>query len=217
MNTKSIISAGWRAVVFLGLLALVAFGLSGCATGNTPSAAQTTSVAAAEQAVPDTLVLREGDTVKVAFPGSPNLDTTQMIRRDGKIVMPLIGEVAAAGLTPEKLQANLIQQYAPQISSKEVVVTVASSTFPVFVTGAVIRPGKVLSDHQLTALDAIMEAGGFDFTKANVKDVRIIRNENGVMKKYSVNLKRVLDGQQSHPFYLEPSDIVYVPERLVLF
>jgi protein involved in polysaccharide export with SLBB domain len=94
---------------------------------------------------------------------------------------------------------------------------VVASSFPVFVTGAVVHPGKILSDHPLTALDAVMEAGGFVLTTANLKDVRVIRNENGVMKKYSLNLKLLLDGKDSQPFYLEPSDIIFVPERFTFF
>ncbi len=92
-----------------------------------------------------------------------------------------------------------------------------SSSFPVFVTGAVVRPGKVLSDHPLTALEAVMEAGGFDYTTANTRAVKIIRNQDGVMKHYVVNLQRILDGKGGAPFYLQPDDIIYVSERFELF
>jgi polysaccharide export outer membrane protein len=196
-----------------GLLALVVVGLSGCQT--TPS--NTTEVASAT-AKNEGVFLRAGDTVKVAFPGSPNLDTTQPIRRDGKIVMPLVGEVMAEGLSPDTLQDKLIKLYEPQIGSKQVVVTLEASSFPVFVTGAVIHPGKILSDHAPTALEAVMEAGGFDLKTANMKMVKISRLEKGEMKHYVLNLKDALDGgKNTKPFYLKPNDIVYVPERLVVF
>ena len=155
--------------------------------------------------------------MKIAFPGSPTLDTTQQIRRDGKITLSLVGEVSAAGLTPDALQTNLIALYAPQISSKEVNVSLVSSSFPVFVNGAVIHPGKILSDHPLTALEAVMEAGGFNYNSANLKAVKIIRNEKGVMKNYQINLQEVLDGKSDKPSYLEPGDIIYVPERFQMF
>ncbi len=166
---------------------------------------------------PAVIVLREGDVLRISFPGSPTLDTTQQIRRDGKITLPLVGEVQAAGTTSEALQQDLVKLYAPQLSTKEVTVTVASSTFPVFVTGSVIRPGKVMSDHPITALDAIMEAGGFDYTKANLKAVRVIRHEGDRVENHTLNLKLVLDGKESKPFYLQPSDIVFVPERFSWF
>ncbi|MGH7954255.1 MAG: polysaccharide biosynthesis/export family protein, partial [Limisphaerales bacterium] len=163
------------------------------------------------------MVLREGDNLRVTFPGSPNLDTTQEIRRDGKITMPLIGEVQAAGMTPEDLQQDLIKRYAPQLSTSQITVTLLSSAFPVYVTGCVLHPGKILSNQPMTALEAVMEAGGFDYTTANMKSVRVIRNENGATKYYRINLKNRLDGSDTTQFYLKPSDIVYVPERFSLF
>jgi protein involved in polysaccharide export with SLBB domain len=85
------------------------------------------------------------------------------------------------------------------------------------VTGAVLRPGKVTSDHPLSALEAIMEAGGPDYTKANLKAVTVIRHEDGKTQNYTLNLRNVLKGQSAEPFYLKPSDIVYVPERFTWF
>ncbi|HEV2694559.1 MAG TPA: polysaccharide biosynthesis/export family protein [Verrucomicrobiae bacterium] len=194
-----------------GLLLASALAFTGCATN------ETTLPSAAGKEHTETVVLREGDSVKIDFPGSPNLDTTQQIRRDGKINLSLVGEVDAAGLTPDALQKKLIELYAPQISSKEINVSVAASTFPVFVSGAVIHPGKVLSDHPLTALEAVMEAGGYDATSANMSAVKVIRKENGKMKNYKINLQKVLDGSSDKPFYLEPGDILVVPERFQMF
>ena len=62
-----------------------------------------------------------------------------------------------------------------------------------------------------------MEAGGFDYAKANLKGVRIIRHEEGRVKNYTVNLKLALQGMQTELIYLKPSDIVYVPERFSWF
>jgi protein involved in polysaccharide export with SLBB domain len=64
-------------------------------------------------------------------------------------------------MTPSDMEKELVKLYASQLVSKEVSVTVVSSTFVVFVSGAVIRPGKIISDHPLSALEAIMEAGRF--------------------------------------------------------
>jgi len=179
------------AFFLFGLLLLVGAIVNGCTTSSNEKTMNPAAAMADQK--PDLIVLREGDVVKVSFPGSANLDASQPIRRDGKILLPLIGEVTAAGLTPEALQTNLSQLYAPQISTKQLIVTVVASSFPVFVTGAVV------------------------LTTANLKDVRVIRNENGVMKKYSLNLKLLLDGKDSQPFYLEPSDIIFVPERFTFF
>ena len=201
-------------VLLGGSLALALFVLPGCET----TASHQTNESASEEARVEGIVLRAGDGVKISFPGSPNLDTTQPIRRDGKIVMPLVGEVEAAGMTPEALQTKLIKLYAPQIASKEILVTIESSSFPVFVTGSVIHPGKILSDHPLTALEAVMEAGGFDYNSADMKAVKVSRMEKGEMKSYKLDLKQALEGgKNGRPFYLKPGDILFVPERLQIF
>jgi polysaccharide biosynthesis/export protein len=211
-NLIRLVSRGTMAYGGLVLAALFVF--SGCAT---PGQNSKDAGAASPAAHSEIIILREGDSVKVSFPGSPNLDTTQQIRRDGKIALQLVGDVQAAGLTPDQLQDSLIKLYAPQIATKQITVSVVSSEFPVYVTGAVVKPGKIMSDHPMTALEAVMEAGGFDYTTANMRSVRIIRNENGVMKHYTINLKRVLAGNGSDSFYLQPGDIIYVSERLQLF
>jgi polysaccharide export outer membrane protein len=161
----------------------------------------------------EALIFREGDTLKIAFPGSPNLDTTQQIRVDGKITLQLAGELSAIGLTPAELEKAIADKYGSQLLTKQVTVTVISSTIPVYVTGAVMHAQKVISDHPITALQAIMEAGGFDYTKANLKDVRVIRNEDGRQNTYLINMKEVLGGSKVDPFYMKPFDIIYVPER----
>ncbi len=161
--------------------------------------------------------LREGDVLKISFPGSPNLNNVQPIRPDGKINLALVGEVQAAGMTPEALQQKLMDLYASQLTSKEITVEVQSFSFPVYVTGAVLRPGKISTDHPITALEAIMEAGGPDYTKANLKNVKIIRQEGSQTKNYILDLKRVMDGKITEPFYLKPTDIIYVPEKFSWF
>ena len=196
------------------MLLLATFAFAGCQTDQFND---TSKQSVSAQTHTEKIVLREGDVLKISFPSSANLDTTQQIRRDGKISLPLVGEVDAAGMSPDELQDNLVKLYAPQISSKEVIVALESSSFPVFVTGCVIHPGKVLSDHPITALEAVMEVGGPDYTKANLKDVVVIRREGNIMKNYKVNLKAVLQGKQNEPFYLKPDDIVYVPERFSMF
>ena len=187
--------------------------LAGCET--TMPSAETLNAQAAAVSAP--LNLREGDQLKISFPGSPTLNTSQQIRRDGKISMPLVGEVDAAGMPTAALEKKLVDLYAPQLVTKQVTVEIVNSSFQVYVTGMVLRPGKIISDHPLTVLEAIMEAGGFDYGKANLKGVTVIRREGSNMQNYIVNLKLTLEGKESQPFFLEPSDIVFVPERFAMF
>lgn len=198
------------------LLALAAFALSaaGSAQAADPSGAAPTGQGPA-------FTLREGDIVKITFPGAPDLNPPEplQIRRDGKITLPIIGEVMAADRTPSDLQNYLIGLYSKQIQSKEVVVTVISSSFSVFVDGAVLHSGKITVNHPLTILEAVMEAGGFDYNKANTEKVSVIRKQEGADKYsyFTVNLKAVIAGKQNELFYLQPGDMVHVPERFAWY
>ncbi|MBI3853351.1 MAG: polysaccharide biosynthesis/export family protein [Verrucomicrobia bacterium] len=195
------------------LMLVILLAVAGCQT-QTP---QVNEFGEKTSSHSEAVVLREGDVLKISFPGAPNLNTTQPIRRDGKINLPLVGEINAVGMTPAQLEKELVKLYSTQLTTKEVNVAVESSIFSVFITGAVVKPGKISSNRPLTALEAIMEAGGFDYTKANLKAVKVIRNEGGQVKNFTLNLKLVMSGKETEPFFLKPSDIVFVPERFVWF
>lgn len=161
--------------------------------------------------------IQVGDQVKVTFPGAPNLNLAQEIRVDGLLNLGQPGDVKVVGKTPKEVEAELLKIYGPDLVIKEVTVNVASAPFPVFVSGAVLRPGKVLVNRSVTVLEAIMEAGGFDPNRADLKKVQVVRQENGIQKTFVVNVKDTLNYAETHPFHLRPSDIVVVPERFVFF
>jgi polysaccharide biosynthesis/export protein len=193
----------------LGICILLAG--SGCQAPTSAIPAQ------AQQNQQEAQTISAGDVLKIEFPGTPTLDTTQQVRRDGRVSLSIIGEVVVTGMTPADLEKDLAKRYSGQLLSSEVNVTVVSSSYSVFVTGAVLRPGKIQPDHPISALEAIMEAGGFDSTKADMEDVTVIRQENGGTKNYSLNLKNIIDGKSSESFYLKPSDIVFVKEKFSWF
>jgi polysaccharide export outer membrane protein len=211
-----VVMRGW----LMSMIAILFF-ITGCATEESmysnihTSGSQISKPSKADETKP--LLLQEGDVVNISFPGSATLNTTQQIRRDGKIVIPLIGEVTAAGMTPVQLQDELVKLYAPQVATKQIIVTIQSSTYPVYVSGAVLRPGPVQSDRPLSVLDAIMEAGGFDTTKANLKAVVVVRQGPEGTTKYKLNLDEAMKGAKQKPFILQPSDIVFVPEKFTWF
>lgn len=215
MNTNKTSFRAGPAITLAAVVLTAVIALTGCDT--MPTGEPTPVKPEMQQAHSGPITLRAGDVLKITFPGSPNLDTTQPIRRDGKLNLPLIGETDAEGMTPAALQEKLVQAYASQISTKEVIVQVQSSTFPVYVTGSVLHPGKITSDHPITALDAVMEAGGPNYDMADLKHVKIDRNVSGVMQHYTVNLKSLLMGDETKSFYLQPDDIIYVPERFSPF
>lgn len=202
---------GVRSVLCRGALLGLVLMLVGC---QTPSP----TFVPPEEAGPDrTIVLHEGDVVRITFPASPTLNTVQQIRRDGNINLSLVGDVKASGLSPSELEKAIIQAYGDQLVSKEVSVTLDSAAFAIFVTGAVLRPGKVMTDRPITILEAIAEAGGFDQSRANVKAVRVIRREGDRSKTYVINLKPAISGQSTTQFFMRPFDIIHVPERFSFF
>jgi polysaccharide biosynthesis/export protein len=233
-------TANLRSTITLGVLSALAAFLVGCAsTKNEPTddfSQVSSQQAAPSNAVgiqaatnsqpavssllssqrPESIILREGDTVRITFPGSPNLNTIQQIRRDGKISLPMVGEVKAIGITPVDLEKQLVDLYAPQLVTKEVNVTVESSAYFVFITGAVGRPGHMTFDRPITALEALIDAG-VDYTKANMKDVTVIRRQGGREERHHLNLKKELQRGGGEPFFLQPMDIVYVRERFTWF
>src|ERR1035438_355405 len=198
------------------LIALLTTGFLGAMTGcETPP--QPTSTLEEQHAE---ITLREGDTIKVPSPGAPNLDTApQPIRRDGKITLGLVGEMSAVGLPPAELQTQILAKVGDQLLTKEVMVTVVASDFSVYVDGPVMKPGKITTDHPMTIMEAIMEAGGFQSAMADMRHVTVMRHK-GQSKSYTyltLDLKSVLDGKQRDLFYLEPGDIVHVSQKFSWF
>ena len=158
--------------------------------------------------------LAAGDLLKLTYPGAPEFNQAQKIRPDGRLSLPLIGEVEAAGLSIGEFQGKLARMYKSQLENTEVVVALENRAIPVYVCGAVNRPGKVVIDRPVSALEAIMEAGGFSETTADMSKVHLIRIENGRHVTRIINLKRALRAQQSTALYVRPYDVIYVPESL---
>jgi polysaccharide export outer membrane protein len=153
--------------------------------------------------------LAPGDEITVVFSGAPELNTKQKIQANGKVSLPTIGDVSAAGRTITSFQSQLASMYQPHLQDPTVLVSLESAAAGVYVSGEVLRPGKIPLDRPMTALEAVMEAGGF--TKfANPKQVIVVRNEGGKNQRYVLNMNDALSGAESRPFYVRPFDVLYV-------
>jgi polysaccharide biosynthesis/export protein len=161
--------------------------------------------------------LREGDVVNITFQYSTSYNTVQKIPLDGDLNLESVGVVKAAGKTPIELQKVLADLYRPEIKDDVVTVKLVSAVSSIYVSGAVFHPGKLDMERPLTALEAVMEAGGFDPNRAKLSDVSVVRIENGKQHTYHVNLARALRGKDENPFYLRPFDIVHVPSKTFNF
>jgi polysaccharide biosynthesis/export protein len=198
---------GIRGNTLLKLAALVLLLCTGC-EGSKKIPQQLTS------RTPSYLVA--GDTVRISFPAAPELNQTQKISADGSLSLPLIGEVAATGKTVGELQVELARLYKPQLQDNEVLVTLDTRAVPVVVSGAVQKPGKIIFERPATVLEAIMEAGGFT-PEADLKKVSLIRIVKGEHETQIVDLRPVLKGKPTPAIYCSGGDVIYVPEKLLLF
>jgi polysaccharide export outer membrane protein len=163
------------------------------------------------QSVPTT-TLGPGDTIEVKFFHNPELNDAQTIRPDGKITLQLVGEVLAQGKTPMELRNELVKRYTPDLRIPEVTVIVRTLyDRRIYVGGEVKTPGLLTMPGPLTALEAIMQAGGFDPKTGKIKSVIVIRHENNKWHGYTLDYANALKTGEGQPFYLQPRDIVYVP------
>ena len=135
---------------------------------------------------------------------------------DGRVSLPLVGQVYASGKSASQLQAELTNLYKPQLQNSEVTVTLESVTIPVVVSGEVQKPGKVVFERPATVLEAIMEAGGFT-AYGDPKTISVIRQVNGIQHSQIVDLSKVLHGAPSRVMYVSAGDVIYVRPRFISF
>jgi polysaccharide export outer membrane protein len=199
--------------LFLGLAAL---GVAGCQT-HSRSAFEPFEVRDLRALYYSTNLVQEGDVLAITFQYSTNFNSTQKVTLDGRISLDRVGQVKAAGSTVAGLEAELSRLYMPYAKQDYLTVKILSAATSVYITGAVVRPGKVPMERPMTVVEAIMEAGGFDPFRAKISKVIVLRLESGVQRTYRLNLRRVLRDEDENPFYLKPFDIVHVPTKTFNF
>ncbi len=162
------------------------------------------------------VVLEPGDQVEIKFVMTPEMDDLQTIRPDGRISLPYLQDVMAAGLTPAELQQRLEQDYAPELREPKIVVIVRElAQQRVYVGGQVLEPGLYPLQGRLSALEAVMLAGGFNENYAKRNSVVVVRQEGGKRYSQALDLRKSLKEDEIDPFILQPNDIVYVPETVI--
>jgi polysaccharide export outer membrane protein len=193
--------------VVTGMLCLVTAVLSiGC--GGTGPA---TPVSAEAYRSRPSSSLGAGDEIRVTFSGAPELNTKQKIQSNGRVSLPTIGDVSASGKSITSLQSELTSLYAPHLQDPTVIVSLESAAAGVYLSGEVLTPGKIPLVRPMTALEAVMEAGGF--TKfANPKQVIVVRTQGGKTQRYVLDLKQALYGVDNNPFYVRAYDVIYVSQ-----
>ena len=155
--------------------------------------------------------LAPGDVIKLSFPGSPDFNQTQKIRADGKVSLPLVGEITAAGKTLVNFQNELVRLYQSQLRNSEVIVILESGVAQVVVSGNVRRPAKLTFDRPTTVFQAIMEAGGVD-DFGNLRKVHLVRVVDGQQLTQVVDLRPALAGKSTSVLYVKDGDVIFVPQ-----
>jgi polysaccharide export outer membrane protein len=143
----------------------------------------------------------------------PELTRSVSVRPDGKISLPLVGEVEANGLTPKDLQVKLAKQLESMIKNPEITVMIQEIHSQKFnILGEVGRPGSFPLVKHMTVLDAVATAGGLkDFAKAK-KMYILRRSKDGNTTRIAVNYNNLIKGTSSdRNFEIEPRDTIVVP------
>jgi polysaccharide export outer membrane protein len=142
----------------------------------------------------------------------PEISRTVPVRRDGKISLPLLNDLQAAGLTPTQLGAEIVEKLRATIVHPQVTVIVAQmSSLRIYILGQVTRGGAYPLVPDMTVMQALSIAGGFT-PYANVKKVYVMRKENGADRIYPVNCKEVISGRKTEQnIHLKPGDTIVVP------
>jgi polysaccharide biosynthesis/export protein len=153
--------------------------------------------------------LSPGDTIKVTFAEESDLDQSEKIRRDGKISLPLIGEVTAAGKRLMDFQREIISSYEGRLDNPEVLVTLENGSASVIVSGFASKPGKIDFDRPKTVYQAIMEAGGAS-EYGSLRNVHLTRIIDGVQRTETINLRPTVHGETTNPKYVQDGDVIYI-------
>jgi len=200
------------AVLLVGVVLIGVLVSSTSAQNATPTAPAGDAATAVEKPHDDSFVIGNDDVLAINVWKEPDISRSIPVRSDGKISLPLVGEVQAAGLTPLKLEKDIAERLKSYISEPEVTVIVQQVNSQKFnILGQVSRPGSYVIANSPTVLDAIALAGGFrDFAKK--KSIYVLRHGAGGEVRLPFNYKEVSQGKNmAQNIKLQPGDIIIVP------
>jgi polysaccharide export outer membrane protein len=161
--------------------------------------------------VPSDYIIGADDTLHVSVWKEPEMNATLPVRPDGKISLPLLDDVQAAGMTPMQLAASIKEKLKKYISDPRVTVVVtAMNSQRIYVLGEVLHTGAMPLLPHMTVLQALSSAGFTQF--ANLKAVYLLRMQDGQQVKIRFNYKDAIKGRGDQPnIVLKPGDTIVVP------
>ncbi|SRR5438034_4122467 len=198
---------------FLGTISIHAQNVGSQAKQTSKGAAPPTT-ATAEPSTTDAAEYKIGpqDVLKIDVWKEDQLTRAVPVRPDGKITMPLLNDVQAAGMTPVELAAVIRDGLKKYINEPQVTVTVTEiNSRRIYVSGEVLRPGAYSLLPNMTVLQALSTSGGFT-QFARVKNIYVLRTENGKQVKHLFNYKDAINGKKPEEnIVLQPGDVIVVP------
>jgi|SRR5579862_352661 len=162
-------------------------------------------------AVPADYVIGADDTLHITVWKEPDMSVSLPVRPDGKISIPLLDDVQAAGMTPMQLAASIKEKLKKYIADPRVTVVVTAMTSQrIYVLGEVVHTGPMPLLPGMTVLQALSSAGFTQF--ANLKSIYLLRTQNGQETKIPFRYKDALKGKDTQPdLVLKPGDTIVVP------
>ena len=160
-----------------------------------------------------------GDQVQISVWKNPELSISAPVRPDGKIAVPLVGDVMAAGNTPEQLSGDITTKLTEYIKNPNVTVILTGLEGHAFlsrirVTGAVENNMSMTYHQGMTVLDAVLDAGSVSLYADSNRTKLHRRTEEGGTRTYDIRLKDILeDGDMTTNVLLMPGDVITIPER----
>jgi polysaccharide export outer membrane protein len=173
---------------------------------------QATATAAPSAGEDPTYKIGPQDVLKIDVWKEEQLTRTVPVRPDGKITLPLLNDVQAVGLTPMELASTISDQLKKYINNPQVTVSVTEiNSRRIYVTGEVAKAGTYALLPHMTVLQALSSSGGFT-PFARVKNIYVLRTENGKQTKIPFNYKEAVKGKNpAQNIELLPGDVIVVP------
>jgi polysaccharide export outer membrane protein len=160
----------------------------------------------------DRYVIGAEDVLYIHVWREETVTKTVSVRMDGMISIPLVDEIQAAGLTPLQLKEKLTERLKQFIENPNVtVVVMEANSFKVYISGQISKPGIIRLRSDTTLAQIISMAGGLT-EWANQKKIIIIRKENGKEKRFTINYKKIVKGEDlDSNIILKSGDTIIVP------
>ncbi|MFZ3339645.1 MAG: polysaccharide biosynthesis/export family protein [Terriglobales bacterium] len=196
--------------LFLGAMALAQSAPAQAAV-NSASDSKTNTMAEPAAPVDSTYVIGADDVLHIAVWKEADLTATEPVRSDGKISLPLLNDVQAAGLTPMQLADSLTEKLKKFVADPRVTVVVTQvNSKRIYMLGEVSHAGPMSMTPNMTAMQALATAGINQF--ANTKKIYLLRTENGKKEKFLIPYRKLIKGQEiEHDYALQPGDTIVVP------